>query len=53
MAKYEVVSIFKDGTTGQVHYPKEEIDITEAQAKKFPAGIIKKPTASKSAKEPK
>ncbi|MEY8370129.1 hypothetical protein AAK938_01320 [Aerococcaceae bacterium 50-4] len=47
MAKYLVKSIYKDGVTGQVHYPGEEVDITDTNAKKFPAGIIEKFTGKK------
>lgn len=42
MAKYAVKSIFKDGQTGKVHIKDEVIDITEARAKVFPAGLIEK-----------
>lgn len=42
MAKYAVKSIFKDGQTGKVHTKGEVIDITEAKAKSFPAGLIEK-----------
>ena len=42
MDKYKVKSIFKDGQTGKVHIKDEVIEITEARAKAFPAGLIEK-----------
>lgn len=42
MAKYKVKTIFKDGQTGKFHIKDEVIEITEARAKTFPAGLIEK-----------
>jgi len=50
MAKYKVEKTFKDGQTGKFHFKGEEIDITEARAKKFPEGTISKATSTKQTK---
>lgn len=50
MAKYAVKSIFKDGQTGKLHIKDEVIEITEARAKNFPAGLIEKVTTKSNKK---
>lgn len=42
MDKYKVKTIFKDGQTGKFHIKDEVIEISEARAKAFPAGLIEK-----------
>lgn len=42
MPKYEVKSIFKYGPTKSVYVAGSTIELTEAQAKKFPEGYIEK-----------
>ncbi|WP_290491143.1 MULTISPECIES: hypothetical protein [unclassified Aerococcus] len=42
MPKYEVKSIFRYEPTKEVYIPGSTIELTEAQAKKFPDGYIEK-----------
>lgn len=53
MPKYEVKSIFKYEPTKAVYVAGSTIELTEAQAKKFPDGYIEKVTTKETTKPDK